>query len=144
MNCAETIELEPQTEPAKSLIHMPNGLLGFEEVKSYLLLSRPEETPFLWLKMADAPHLAFLVVSPNDVLEHYDLDIPDEEVRALDLQSPTDAVIFNIVTLHADGSATVNLKGPILVNRHSWVARQVVPRNAARYSLQYPLDLAIN
>ena len=40
---------EPQRLPVKKehIISMPLGLLGFEQVKKYVLLANPEEEPFL-------------------------------------------------------------------------------------------------
>jgi flagellar assembly factor FliW len=37
----------------------------------------------------------------------------------------------------------VNLKGPIVVNRHTLVAKQVVPHNAADYSVRHPLSTTV-
>ena len=41
--------------------------------------------------------------------------------------------------LPANGRATVNLKGPLVINRFSRIARQVIIANSADYSLQHPL-----
>ena len=92
--------------------------------------------------MADETHLAFLVVPPSFVLPSYQPDVSDEDVSALDLHGPEDALVLNIVTLHADGHATVNLKGPVIIHRHTLAAKQVVPRNVADFPLQQPLKLA--
>ncbi len=139
MNTAELNELSPLTIKTENVIHLPGGLLGFERIKKYVLLANPEEAPFLWLQMLDDPNLAFLVVSPCAVLTDYQPEINDEDSDFLGLQTPQDALVFNIVTLHPDGSATVNLKGPIVMNRFTLVAKQLVPRNVAEYSLNHPL-----
>ncbi len=115
------------------------GLLGFEKVKHYTLLGTAEEAPFLWLQMSEDPNLAFLVISPSVVLDSYQPDIPDDEAAFLALEDPEDALIFNIVTVHPDGKVTVNLKGPVIVNRRTLIGKQVVPVNAASYSLQHPI-----
>ena len=151
MKCAETTVIEerreeapaparkPQAEPDKSVLTLPMGLLGFEQVKHYTLLGSAEEAPFLWLQMVEDPSLAFLVISPAVVLSCYEPDISEEEVKFLDLADPKDALLFNIVTVHPNGEATVNLKGPIVVNRRTLIGKQVVPLNAARYALQHPV-----
>jgi len=115
------------------------GLLGFEKIKQYTLLASQEEAPFLWLQMAEDPSLAFLVISPSFVLESYQPDISEEEVVFLGLNDPQEALILNIVTVHKNGTATVNLKGPIIINRRTLIGKQVVPLNAANYSLQHPV-----
>jgi flagellar assembly factor FliW len=144
MKCAETnvIEQEVQAVPSGGVLQMPAGLLGFEHVKHYVLLGSREEAPFLWLQMADDPNLSFLVVEPSYVLDNYQPEVSEAEVEMIGLKSADDAWVLNIVTLHRDGHATVNLKGPILINRRTLAARQVVPLNAAEYDLQHPLPVA--
>ena len=152
MKCAETTVVErsaetsarkPQAETNKEnnkgVITLPMGLLGFEQVKHYNLLGSAEEAPFLWLQMVEDPSLAFLVISPAVVLDFYRPDLSDEDVEFLGLADARDALVFNIVTVHADGKATVNLKGPIVVNRSTLVGKQIVPLNAGHYSLQHPV-----
>ena len=41
-----------------------------------------------------------------------------------------------------DGHATINLKGPIIVNRAALKGKQVIPRNVSSFSLQHPLRVA--
>lgn len=139
MKTAELNELTPVTIKNENVIHLPAGLLGFERIKKYVLLSNPEEAPFLWLQMLDDPNLAFLVVSPCAVVGDYKPEITEEDSDFLGLQSPQDAIVFNIVTIQPEGSASVNLKGPIVLNRFTLVGKQVVPRNVAAYSLNHPV-----
>ena len=139
MNTAELNELSPLTIKTENVIHLPGGLLGFERIKKYVLLANPEEAPFLWLQMLDDPNLAFLVVSPCAVISDYKPEINEEDTAFLGLQSPQDALVFNIVTIQSDGRATVNLKGPIVMNRFTLIGKQVVPRNVADYSLNHVL-----
>lgn len=137
MNTAESAILEETaTEMA---IHLPGGLLGFEQIKEFVLISNPGETPFQWLQVAGDPSLAFLVVSPFEVLADYAPDISNEDIQSLQLEEPADALILNIVTLRARGRSTVNLKGPLVLNQITRVGKQVVLANAAEYSVQHPL-----
>jgi flagellar assembly factor FliW len=142
MKCTESnvAEQDVQTAP-NGIINMPAGLLGFEQVKQYELLGSQEEAPFMWLRMVDDPSLAFLVIQPGHVLENYQPEVSEAEVEFLGLRSAEDAWVLNIVTLHRDGQATVNLKGPILINRHTLVAKQVVLLNATDFALQHPLSV---
>lgn len=144
MKCAEknVIEQDVQAVPNGGVIQMPAGLLGFEHVKNYVLLGSREEAPFMWLQMADDPSLSFLVIEPGYVIENYQPEISEAEVEVIGLKSADDAWVLNIVTVHPDGQATVNLKGPLLINRRTLAARQVVPVNAADYDLQQPLPVA--
>lgn len=148
MNMCETVESVETNRLAavpvkdENIVHLPLGLLGFEPIKRYALLVNPNETPFRWLQVLDQPDLAFLVLPALEVFPDYEPDVPAEDVKFLGLNSPDDALVFNIVTLSAKGSATVNLKGPIVINRFTLTGKQVVLANAARYSIQQPLPLS--
>ena len=142
MNTLELMEPETRTLPGESIIRLPYGLLGFERVKNYVLLTRPHEEPFMWLQMLDEARQAFLVVSPFLVLPGYQPDIAEGDVKFLELNDPADALLVNIVTLRDNGHATINLKGPLVINRHTMVGKQVIPNNAAQYSLHHPLPVS--
>ena len=143
MKCVEMIEPEPAVvAPRKHAVKLPVGLLGFEQIKDYVLVSNPEEEPFAWLQVEDDPGLAFVVVDPFVVLPEYQPDIPQADVQSLGLKASSDAILLGIVTVHEDGRATMNLKGPVVINRHTHVGRQVIITNAAAYSIQHPLPAA--
>ena len=126
------------TETAIDL-QFPCGLLGFERVKEFKLHAFPDIHPFLWLEGQGGNNLCFLVVPPLYVVEFYHIDLTEEDVAFLGLAEPEDAVVLNIATFHPTGSITVNLKGPVVYNRYRFIARQVVPRNAASLSIKHPL-----
>lgn len=129
------------TAASECKITLPGGLLGFEAIKQYLLISHPGEEPFMWLQMLENPNQAFLVLSPFVALPSYSPDLGDDDVKSLGLNSPADAVLLSIATLHGDGRATVNLKGPIVVNRHTLTGKQIIPVNAQKYAVQHPLPV---
>ena len=142
MKCAEMIETKPPTVARRDAVQMPNGLLGFEEIKDYVLSTNPEEHPFAWLQVQDNIALAFVVMDPFLALPDYQPDIPQTDVEFLKLKTADDALLLGIVTIHDDQRATVNLKGPLVINRHTHVGKQVIIANAAAYSVTHPLPLA--
>jgi flagellar assembly factor FliW len=135
-------ELELMRVKTENVIHMPGGLLGFEHIKRFVLLSNAEEEPFSWFQVLDDSTLAFLVLPPFDWIPNYLPEIDDRDVAYLALQAPTDALIYNIVTLRP-GHATINLKGPIVINRFTLRGKQVVLKNAAEYSVRHALPIAV-
>jgi flagellar assembly factor FliW len=137
-----TVEMDldaPSSLGSETIIHLPAGLLGFEKNKRYLLISNPAEEPFQWFRVIDDPAITFLVVPPFEVLPSYQPDLSAEDVRFLQLEKPEDAFLLNIVSLRPHGRSTVNLKGPIVVNRFSLIGKQVILANASEYSVQHPL-----
>jgi len=141
-----TLELMMPTEGrltnGNDIIELPLGLLGFESAKHYVLLTRPDEEPFMWFQMVGDSKRAFLVVPPHFVLADYRPDLGDLDVAFLDLNDPSEAFVLNIVTLRGKGVATVNLKGPIVINRRTLVGKQVIPINASEFAIRHPLPLS--
>ena len=137
----ESDELECVAVKTENVIHMPSGLLGFENVKQFVLLCKPDEAPFCWLQAVADPALAFLVVPPAEAVPDYQPDISDEDVKYLGLKGPDDALMFNIVTLRQE-QGTINLKGPIVINKFTLRGKQVVLQNASMWSVRHPLPIA--
>jgi flagellar assembly factor FliW len=143
MNHAATIEMETEKKlaPPANQIRFPLGILGFEQIKNYALLANPAETPFAWLRVTENNSLAFVVIDPFIVMPDYKPDIPQSDVDFLELKNASDALLLGIVTIHGQNRATMNLKGPIVVNRHTHTGKQVIIANAADYSVQHPLPV---
>jgi flagellar assembly factor FliW len=137
-NCIET---EPVATVA-SEVRLPMGLLGFEKMKDYLLIANPGEEPFGRLQVKGDTSVAFVVLNPFLIVPDYHPDIPEADVDFLGLHDPQDAMVLNIVTVHKEGHATMNLKGPIVINRNSGIGKQVVIANGTDYSVQHPLLVA--
>lgn len=144
MKCPDTIEMEapPAPAPLGNQVKLPLGILGFEKIKDYVLLADPVEAPFAWLRVADNSSLAFVVINPFAVMADYAPDIPEADVEFLGIKESSDAVLLNIVTIHGPSRATVNLKGPIVINRTTHIAKQVIIANAGEYSVQHPIPVA--
>jgi len=140
MITVDTDELQRMLVKSENIITLPLGLLGFETVKKYVLLANPEEEPFMWLQMLDNASQGFVVVSPAAALPDYSPDINPQDAEFLGLESSADAIVLLIVTVHSNGEATANLKGPIILNRHTLIGRQVIPANVGTYSLQSRLN----
>jgi flagellar assembly factor FliW len=122
-------------------LRLPEGLVGFEEYKTFELLSVPDQFPFLWMRLHGPDTLDFVVIEPGGIIPDYELELFDEDASQLGLASPADALVLNIVTVRHGGnaSATVNLAGPVIVNRRTGLARQCILANYARYSAHHPL-----
>jgi flagellar assembly factor FliW len=142
MKCLTLTETEAPEVASASEVRLPLGLLGFEQLKDYLLVSNPGEEPFFWLQVKDEGALAFVVINPFLVAPEYRPDLPQADVDFLGIEDPDDVALFNIVTLHQAGRATVNLKGPIAINRHTLVGKQIVLANAAEYAVEHPLPVS--
>jgi flagellar assembly factor FliW len=131
------------TPPANELI-LPQGLIGFGAYKRAELLYMPDHLPFLWMKLSNpdsADVLHFIVIEPGGLVPGYEPEIFDADVEGLGITSPAEAMILNIVTLQRQQpvEATVNLIGPLVVNRRTRIGRQLVVSNYSRYTSHHPL-----
>jgi flagellar assembly factor FliW len=136
------METEKKSAPSANQIQFPLGILGFEQIKNYALLANPAEKPFAWLRVTENTSLAFVVIDPFLILPNYQPDIPQSDVDFLELKDANDALMLGIVTVHGQNRATMNLKGPIVINRRTHIGKQVIIANAANYSVQHLLPVA--
>ncbi len=127
---------------AANTFTLPHGLIGFQRYNRAELLYVPEHLPFLWMKlhsMTDSVH--FLVIEPGGLIPGYEPEIFDDDAFTLDLTDASEAMVLNVVTLRDQNplDATVNLIGPIIVNRRLRIGRQVVISNYSRYDAKHAL-----
>jgi len=88
--------------------------------------------------------LAFIVIEPGGIIPDYTVEISDGDVDFLGITGADDTMILNIVTLPvADSSKiSINLVGPVIVNRKTLVSKQCIINNHEKYSARYVLDLS--
>ena len=108
------------------------------------LIYDKEELPFMWLREQNKNGLAFIVIEPGGIIPDYAVEISDADVELLGITGSDDTMILNIVTLPSEQSSkiSVNLVGPVIVNRNSLAAKQCIINNHDKYSARYLLDLS--
>jgi len=122
----------------KLIITLPQGILGFEDFKRYCILDHiDKESPFKWLQSVDDPSLAFVITDPLIFLSHYKAKVPVQEVADIKLSDAAQAIIAVIVNIKRDHSEiTMNLQGPLVINSHERLAKQVIIRDG-EYSVRH-------
>lgn len=123
-------------------IHFPSGILGFENLKDYVLLDASQQ-PFYWLQSMDLVEIAFVLINPAVFRADYTPDVSAAELQEIDLESTEseNALIFAIVTIPENQSRmTANLQGPILINRKKRIARQCISTNSKWKTQHYILE----
>ena len=106
-------------------ITFPQGLLGFETYKNYVLLDA-ERQPFYWLQSLDDVQIAFILINPFIFRPDYEVNIDNEELKTIGISDPGTALIFSIVTIPAKNPMTANLQGPLIINRETRSGLQAV------------------
>lgn len=132
---------EPAIKEDTSRISLPSGLVGFSDIREAEILYTEEELPFLRLKATGEQSLHFLVVEPAGLIPDYNVEIPDKDLAFLDIQSAEDVLILNIANVQSRQPLhiSVNLIAPLVVNRKTLQAKQVVIENCEDYSITHTL-----
>ena len=122
------LETDAQTDYVA--IRFAAGLPGFPDVHDFHLAPwGPPGSPYLQLRAVDNTDVGFVVVPPWVFYPDYEFDLDD-------------AIVLAVVTLRdRPDEATLNLLGPIVVNRHTHDAAQVVLPTTS-YSVRAPLAFA--
>lgn len=107
-------------------LEFAGGLPGFESLRSFTLRVLEPDSPFHLMQSADSD-VEFVTVAPHALFPHYELEIDDDTAASLGLESEADAMVLAIVTLGDSlAGSTVNLLGPVVVNRATGAASQVI------------------
>ena len=104
------------------------GIPGFPDARQFALVWwGDEDGPFSIMTSLEDSALEFLVVPPLSFFPDYEPEIDDDTAERLGLESADDALVLVIVTVGDEPTgATANLLAPIVVNRHTREAAQVV------------------
>jgi flagellar assembly factor FliW len=119
------------------VIHFPSGLPGFENARKFIIMSVPEHQPFHWMECVDGGNnIRFAVINPLSFRPDYQPKIKKEELASLNIQDPKHLLLYVIVTLRKPlVESTANLMGPLFINIHDRVGKQIIIENDA-YSLR--------
>lgn len=141
MKVSSTAAQESPQMTTQQQITLPSGLIGFPNFTRAELIYQADQLPFMWLNSANSEELSFLVTEPAGLVKDYDIEISDADIAALDLKIPTEAMVLNIATVRraATTQITVNLMGPIVINKRTLVGRQVIIGNAQKFSAKHLL-----
>jgi len=125
----------------KIIISIPFGLIGLPELTRFELESVSDSWPFQRLRVLDGDSVEIIVVEPQSVLESYPLEISDEDAQTLGLEDGGDALVLSVVAIHSldPQFVTMNLVGPIVVNRKTLLGKQVIVEHSERYSVAHVL-----
>lgn len=106
------------------IINFPNGLLGFPEIKRYILMDY-KDTPLKWLQAVDDPDIAFIVMEPTILSPDYSIKLDATARQCLQLENDNDLAVLVIIRVEGE-KVIANFQGPILLNASLMRGMQVV------------------
>ncbi len=111
----------------EDLLTFPEGLLGFQDLRHFVLLDDPNDDIFAWLQSCELSSIAFPIIEPEIFGQHYTASLTKSETESLKLIANQKPTYMNIITIPDDPTQmTANLKAPIVINQTEKIARQCV------------------
>ncbi len=112
---------------AEDILTFSEGMLGFADLKKFVLLDDPTDDIFAWLQSCDEPAIAFPVLEPELFAPQYKVSLAKSDYENLKMQTMEKARLFCIITIPDDPTQmTANMKAPVVINVPGKMARQCV------------------
>jgi flagellar assembly factor FliW len=100
----------------KHIIEFPAGIIGFEDLKKFIIVDDESSEPFRWLVSLEDSELSFPILALNESVEILKKYFPQENVT-----------LFAVASIKEDfEDSTVNLKSPIVIDNTLRNGRQAV------------------
>lgn len=137
INAAQQIEEEEYMEintrygrqvvARSSLLDFPEGLPGFEELRQYKLFHEEGKSTVYYLQSTEDPDIRLPLVTPESCKIDYRIELTDEELDKLKVESADDIVVVVTLSDNPDNKGagiTANFMAPIIINAQSRIGIQ--------------------
>lgn len=125
------------------LIEFPSGIPGFEHLHHFIILEIGQTKPIYWLQSTEDKYIALPVILTFEVLDDYYIDIRENELEDLYVESQNDLLVMNVVVIPEQvEKMTVNLAAPIVINTKRGIGKQIII-DAQALSIRWPVYEAI-
>ena len=132
-------KIDSPAHSRETVIQFDEGLIGFSDCKSFVLMENDEIAPFRRLQSTDHPGVGFLVIDPSLIVANYHSMIPKREWESLELSSPAAGIALAICIIGPSSTeSTGNLQAPLIINYENMVGKQIIltdPHLASRHPL---------
>lgn len=127
------IEYDPD-----NTLQFPEGLIGFEELRDFVVMPNEKDGPLFWIQSIDDPEIAFVLTDPTGFYFDYKVAPDSRERQKLGIDEDGECLIVSVVTVPPDRKITLNLAAPILFAPETNRALQVI-LEGTKFSPQTPL-----
>jgi len=130
-------EIEYQPE---NLLHFPEGMIGFENLRDFIVMPNEKEGPLFWIQSVDDPQVAFVMTDPSNFFPDYKVAATPAERTKLGIGEEDEVYSLSVVTVPPDRKLTLNLMAPVLYAPSSNRALQTILEKSP-YSTRHPLPV---
>ncbi len=111
------------------IICFKDGILGFPELRDFVLVSEENMAPLEWLVSLENPSIGLPIINPWLVFDEYELRD----------HNPDKDAIYTVVTLGSRaGRMTVNLRAPVIIDPIARSGQQVI-LPSDKYMTEFPI-----
>lgn len=112
---------------SEDVLTFNEGLLGFQDLRQFVLLDDPNDDIFVWLQSCELPSIAFPVLEPELFGHKYNATLNRTDLESLKMKPEQVPAFLSIITIPDDPTQmTANIKAPIVINLEQKIARQCV------------------
>ena len=124
------------------IIHLIEGIIGFEQWKRYVVVHHDNNSSFRWLQALDHAGIAFPILEPREFRPDYAPTISNADARALQITADTPVLMFSIITVPQGKpqEMTANLLGPIIINGFTHQGKQVIVQDEEYHTRHKVVD----
>lgn len=125
----------------RALITFPEGIPGFEDLRSYTMLEEGDGV-FYYLQSIEDGNIAFPIINPYLIKPDYAPCISEHYFQKLGGGESSEFTVFLVTTLREDVMAsTVNLQAPLLIHTERKKGVQAIVEDGMYHSKHKVVDL---
>jgi flagellar assembly factor FliW len=125
------------------IVTFSQGIPGFEQFKTYIMLTPDPEMPLSFMQSMEDGDLAFIVTNPFPYFSDYDFELPLNIQNELQIESQDDIMVFSIVSISSDDEFSLNLLAPVILNVREKIGRQVILQQTS-YKTKHVIQIRLN
>jgi flagellar assembly factor FliW len=121
------------------VIKFDEGLIGFADCKSFVLMESDDIAPFRRLQSAERPEVGFLVIDPSFIVDGFSAMIPRREWDSLGVANASAGITLAICIIGpSSAESTGNFQAPLIINPQTMTGKQLI-LTETRLTSRHPL-----
>lgn len=115
------------------------GIPGLEKYRKFEVSQVESNEKFKLIISIEDSNIGFIAISPFEIKKDYELNLSDDIIKELQIDSPKDVLVLNLITLGKTlEKSTVNLKAPVIINIKNNKGKQLILQDD-KYNIKEPL-----
>ncbi|MEW9080647.1 flagellar assembly protein FliW [Terrisporobacter glycolicus] len=120
-------------------IFFEKGIPGLEKYSKFEVSQVESNEKFKLIISIEDSNIGFIAISPFEIKKDYELNLSDDIIKELQIDSPKDVLVLNLITLGKTlEKSTVNLKAPVIINIKNNKGKQLILQDD-KYNIKEPL-----